>query len=88
MAPSILSEDGSTGVRAFDIEALKIKEAMDLVLRKRRGEEVMTFVFANNLGYARPLVETGRDIVAAGSDLGCFSAATSTARAERAAVIS
>ena len=59
----------------FDIEAPEIKEAIDLVLRKCRENEVMAFIFANNLDYARPLVDAGWVMVAAGTDLGWFSAA-------------
>ncbi len=61
----------------FDIEAPEIKEAMDLVLRKCRETGVLAFVFANTIDYARPLVEAGWDVVAAGTDLGWFSAAAS-----------
>ena len=59
----------------FDIEAPEIKEAMDLVLRKCRENKVMAFVFANTPKYARPLVDAGWDMVAAGTDLGWFSTA-------------
>lgn len=59
----------------FDIEAPEIKEAMDMVLRKCREKGVMAFIFANTLEYAKPLVEAGWDMVAAGTDLGWFSAA-------------
>ena len=59
----------------FDIEAPEIREAMDLVLRKCRENGVMAFIFANTIEYARPLVEAGWDMVAAGTDLGWFSTA-------------
>jgi 4-hydroxy-2-oxoheptanedioate aldolase len=59
----------------FNIEAPEIKEAMELVLRKCRENEVIAFIFANDLHYARPLVEAGWNMVAAGTDLGWFSAA-------------
>lgn len=59
----------------FDIEAPEIKEAIDLVLRKCREKQILTFIFANTADYARPLVKAGWDMVAAGTDLGWFSTA-------------
>ena len=41
-------------------------EAMTMVLRKCREASVMSFIFANDLKYARPLIEAGWDMVAIG----------------------
>ena len=59
----------------FDIHAPEVKEAMTLVLRKCRERSVMSFIFANDVDFARPLVEAGWDMVAVGTDIGWFSKA-------------
>jgi 4-hydroxy-2-oxoheptanedioate aldolase len=59
----------------FDIQAREVKEAMALVLAKCRERSVMVFIFANDAGYAKPLIADGWDVVAIGTDAGWFSAA-------------
>lgn len=59
----------------FDINASEVMEAMTLVLRKCRERSVMAFVFANDVDYARPLIETGWNMVAIGTDATWFAAA-------------
>lgn len=63
----------------FDIHANEVREAMALVLRKCRENSVMTFIFANDAEYAKPLVDSGWDVVAIGTDAGWFSAAATKA---------
>lgn len=57
----------------LDIHAPEIKEALDLVLRKCREQQVVSLVFANDVAYAKPLVKAGWNVVAAGTDAGWFS---------------
>ena len=64
----------------FDIRASEVMEAMTLVLRKCREVSVMSFIFANDLKYARPLIEAGWDMVAIGTDASWFLTAASEAR--------
>lgn len=64
----------------FDIWASEVLESMTLVLRKCREASVMAFIFANDVEYAKPLIETGWDIVAIGTDTGWFLTAASEAR--------
>ena len=59
----------------FDIHAREVSDAMSLVLRKCREKSVIAFVFANNVDYARPLIETGWNMVAIGTDATWFAAA-------------
>jgi 4-hydroxy-2-oxoheptanedioate aldolase len=59
----------------FDIHAKEVLEAMTLVLRKCREKKVMSFIFANDLAYATPLIKAGWNLMAIGSDVGWFSAA-------------
>jgi 4-hydroxy-2-oxoheptanedioate aldolase len=59
----------------FDIEASEVTEAMTLVLDKCRAKSVMSFVFANDIYYAKTLLKGGWDMVAVGTDLSWFSAA-------------
>jgi 4-hydroxy-2-oxoheptanedioate aldolase len=59
----------------FDNQAPEIWEAMTVVLRKCREKAVMTFVFANDAEYAKPLLKAGWDMVAIGTDASWFSAA-------------
>jgi 4-hydroxy-2-oxoheptanedioate aldolase len=59
----------------FDIHASEVAEAITLVLRKCRERSVMTFVFANDMEFAKPLIRTGWDVVAIGTDMSWFSAA-------------
>src|SRR5262249_17251185 len=63
----------------FDIEASEVMEAMTLVLRKCREKSVMSFVFANDTAYAKPLIKAGWNLIAIGTDASWFSAiATNT----------
>ena len=59
----------------FDIQATEVKDAMSLVLRKCREKSVMAFVFANDVGFARPLIESGWNMIAIGTDATWFAAA-------------
>ena len=59
----------------FDIQAREVKEAMSLVLGKCRERSVMAFIFANDMDYARPLIDAGWNMVAIGTDAGWFAAA-------------
>jgi len=64
----------------FDIRASEVMEAMTMVLRKCREASVMSFIFANDLKYARPLIEAGWDMVAIGTDMTWFLIAASETR--------
>jgi 4-hydroxy-2-oxoheptanedioate aldolase len=57
----------------FDNQANEVKEAMTLVLRKCREKSVMAFVFANDVTYAKPLINSGWDMVAVGTDASWFA---------------
>jgi 4-hydroxy-2-oxoheptanedioate aldolase len=59
----------------FDIKAPEVGEARSRVLRKCREQSVMSFVFSNDINYAKPLIDAGWDMVAMGTDLSWFSAA-------------
>jgi 4-hydroxy-2-oxoheptanedioate aldolase len=63
----------------FDIHAKEVTEAMTLVLRKCREKSVMSFVFANDIAFATPLIKAGWNLVAIGTDVGWFSAAAADA---------
>jgi 4-hydroxy-2-oxoheptanedioate aldolase len=62
----------------FDIHASEVTEAMSLVLRKCREKSVMSFIFANDITYAKPLIEAGWDLVAISTDAVWFSEAASS----------
>jgi 4-hydroxy-2-oxoheptanedioate aldolase len=64
----------------FDIRASEVMEAMTMVLRKCREASVMSFIFANDLRYARPLIEAGWNMVAIGTEVSWFSTAASETR--------
>ena len=66
----------------FDIQASEVLEAMTLVLRKCRERSVMSFVFANDIDYAKPLINAGWNMVAIGTDASWFSAAANKALAQ------
>jgi 4-hydroxy-2-oxoheptanedioate aldolase len=53
---------------------------MTLVLRRCRERKVMTFVFANDIEYAKPLIESGWDMIAVGTDVGWFSSVAAEVR--------
>ena len=59
----------------FDIHAKEVTEAMTLVLKKCREKKVMSFIFANDLVYATPLIKAGWTLMAIGYDAGWFAAA-------------
>jgi 4-hydroxy-2-oxoheptanedioate aldolase len=59
----------------FDIHAQEVMEAITLVLRKCREKSVMSFIFANDLAYATPLINAGWNLVAIGTDVCWFAAA-------------
>ena len=64
-----------TGER--DIHAKDVIEAIDLVLKKAREHSVIASIFANDVGYAKPLAAAGWDIIAVGTDMGLLSGAAS-----------
>jgi 4-hydroxy-2-oxoheptanedioate aldolase len=59
----------------FDIRAREVTDAMMLVLDKCLEKAVMSFVFANDIDYAKPLLKGGWDVLAIGTDASWFSAA-------------
>jgi 4-hydroxy-2-oxoheptanedioate aldolase len=66
----------------FDNRAPEVMEAMETVLRKCREKSVMAFVFANNADYAKPLLRSGWNMLAIGTDAGWFSLAAKRALSE------
>jgi 4-hydroxy-2-oxoheptanedioate aldolase len=56
----------------LNIWAKEVKEAMTLVLSKCREMSVMALIFANDIGFAKPRIEEGWDVVAVGTDAGWF----------------
>jgi len=72
LGPNDLSV-GLTG--RLDINASEVKDAMSLVLRKCREQQVIALVFANDVAFARPRIEEGWDVVAVGTDAGWFAQA-------------
>lgn len=66
----------------LDIHAPEIKEALKLVLRKCREQQVISLVFANDVAYAKPLVKAGWNVVAVGTDAGWFSKAAADMKRE------
>jgi 4-hydroxy-2-oxoheptanedioate aldolase len=62
----------------FDIHAKEVMEAMTLVRRKCREKSVMSFIFANDLAYATPLIKAGWSLVAIGTDVGWFAGAAAS----------
>lgn len=64
-----------TGAR--DIRAAEVVEACDLVLNKAREHSVFTAIYANDIDYAKPLMEAGWDIIAVGTDMGLLTGAAS-----------
>jgi 4-hydroxy-2-oxoheptanedioate aldolase len=66
----------------FDIRASEVLEAMTLVLRKCREASVMAFIFANDVEYAKPLIDAGWNMVAIGTDMDWFFTAASEIRRE------
>ena len=61
----------------FDIRAGQVVEAMNLIRQKCRERSVMAFGFANDIDYAKLLIDSGWDIVAIGTDASWFSATVS-----------
>ena len=69
LGPNDLSVSLLDGER-LDIRAPEVAEALDLVLRKAREHKVIAGVFANDMAFARPLIDAGWDVVSIGSDGG------------------
>jgi 4-hydroxy-2-oxoheptanedioate aldolase len=61
----------------FDIHVHEVKDAMSYVLQKCRDKSIMTFIFANDAQYARPLIQRAWDVIAVGTDASWFMAAAS-----------
>ena len=55
---------------------------MALVLRKCRENSVLAFIFANDVEYAKPLIQARWDMIAIGTDAGWFSASATKAAAD------
>jgi hypothetical protein len=53
---------------------------MTIVLGKCRERSVMTFVFASDGDYAKPLINAGWDVLAVGTIAGWFSTVASDVR--------
>jgi 4-hydroxy-2-oxoheptanedioate aldolase len=66
----------------LDIHAREVKEAMTLVLSKCREMSVISFVFANDVAYAKPLMAAGWTVVAVGTDAGWFAKAAAEIKRE------
>lgn len=62
-----------TGKR--DIRADEVTESINQVLKQAREHGVIAAIFANDIDYARPLVEAGWDVVAIGTDAGLLEKA-------------
>jgi 4-hydroxy-2-oxoheptanedioate aldolase len=62
-----------TGAR--DIRAAEVVEACDLVLKKAREHSVFTAIYANDIEYAKPLMEAGWDLITVGTDMGLMAGA-------------
>lgn len=60
----------------LDIRAPEMADALDMILRKAREHDVMAAIFANDLDYARPLVEAGWPIISVATDAGLMARAT------------
>jgi 4-hydroxy-2-oxoheptanedioate aldolase len=58
-----------------DIRAPEIIEACNQVLKKARDSSVLTAIFANDVDYAKPLVEAGWDVITVGTDMGLLAGA-------------
>jgi 4-hydroxy-2-oxoheptanedioate aldolase len=71
----------------LDIWAPEVREAVTLVLSKCREMSVMAFIFANDVDYARPLIEAGWDVVAVGTDAGWFSKAAAEVKRQACAKV-
>ncbi len=62
-----------TGTR--DIRKPEAVEACNEILNKSREHAVLTAIFANDIDYAKPLVEAGWDIITVGTDMGLLAGA-------------
>jgi len=62
-----------TGTR--DIRKTEVVEACDEILNKSRENAVITAIFANDIEYAKPLVEAGWDVITIGTDMGLLAGA-------------
>ena len=71
----------------LDIWAPEVREAVTLVLSKCREMSVMALIFANDVDYARPLIEAGWDVVAVGTDAGWFSKAAAEVKRQACAKV-
>lgn len=60
-----------------DIHASEVIEAIDLILRKAREHTKIAAIYANDIAYAKPLVEAGWDVITVGTDMGLLADAAS-----------
>lgn len=58
-----------------DIRAPTVTVAIDEILRKAREHDVLAAIYANDIDYARPLVQAGWDVIAVGTDMGMLGRA-------------
>lgn len=64
-----------SGGASRDIRESDVVKALDLILAKCREYEVIAGIFANDAGYAKPLIEKGWDVLTVGTDAGHLSSA-------------
>jgi 4-hydroxy-2-oxoheptanedioate aldolase len=62
-----------TGTR--EIRSAEVVEACNEILSKSRENAVMTAIFANDIDYAKPLIEAGWDVITVGTDMGLLAGA-------------
>ena len=62
-----------TGSR--DIRCPEVVESRNEILNKAREHSVITAIFANDIDYAKPLVEAGWDVITVGTDMGLLGGA-------------
>ena len=65
-----------------DIHAGAVIEAIDQILKKAREHTKIAAIYANDIAYARPLVEAGWDVITVGTDMGLLADAASRVLAE------
>ena len=62
-----------TGTR--DIRKPEVVEACNEILKKAREHSVITAIFANDIDYAKPLIEAGWEVISVGTDMGLLAGA-------------
>lgn len=68
VGPNDLAISMSNG-RDRDLRAPSVLEAIDHVRDRAEHHGVITAIFANDPGYAAPLIETGWQVISVGTDL-------------------